>query len=78
MLGISVVDRESGRTVLYSPAELREKARDAVKGKGRLTSYWVSVDRAGTFSSDVGPNGAALIAQYQLRDGWSMSVILPL
>lgn len=64
--GIHIHGRDStGRFVTYTPREFKKEARAAVKGKGKLSAYWLE-------SFDGG--NVRLVAQYVMRDGWPQTV----
>jgi hypothetical protein len=62
---IAIVNRQTGNMSHYRPAELRKMAAAHVKGKGKLTDYWVKFEER--------DGRAALVAQYKMADGWSTS-----
>lgn len=58
----------NGNMTQYMPKDLARMARSAVKGKGKLTAYWITVNANGN---------VRLCAQYLMRDGWSQTAELP-
>lgn len=68
---MSVIDKHTGHMRIYSPLELRNKARAAVpKAVGKIQQYWVHFDaRDGT---------ATLVVQHEQLGGWSTNAQIDL
>jgi hypothetical protein len=66
---VHIIGGPSGYLTDYSPQDLRSIARAAVKGKGKLSAYWLTVHDGA---------GVSLTCQYVMPDGWAMSIDKPL
>jgi hypothetical protein len=67
MMEIVIESHSNGamRLTTYNQAELRRDALHAVKGKGKLTNYWVRVNEGAAIGANV-----VLVAKYQRDDGF--------
>ena len=68
-MNINIISSANGYLTQYTPRDLQSMARAAVKGKGKLSAYWLTV-REGS--------GVSLTCQYVMLDGWAMSTDKPL
>lgn len=68
-MDIMITNGVTHHTTVYKPQQLRAEARTAVKGKGKLLDFWVSVQ-------DGTPTGATvcLTATFLRADGWRENV----
>ena len=62
-MNVSIIHPATGYMTTYTPQDIRNIARGAVKGKGKLTAYWLTC-RDGNVTVN---------AQYLMRDGWAMT-----